>query len=114
MIIYEHTRAMSMDGTLPRELTFVELCEVIAPIAKRYGITRVHLFGSRARGDNRPDSDYDFIIAVAKGVNILDIADFYGDVADALNAEISLDYEETVPERFMNKISKDMRLVYAE
>ncbi len=114
MIIYEHTHAISMDGTLPRELTFEELCEVIAPIAKRYGITRVHLFGSRARGDNRPDSDYDFIIAVAKGVNILDIADFYGDVADALNADISLDYEETVPERFMNKISKDMRLVYAE
>ena len=36
--------------------------ETVTPIAQRHGVKRVYLFGSRARGDNRPDSDYDFLI----------------------------------------------------
>jgi len=36
------------------------LREKVKPIADKYGLAAVHLFGSRARGDNKSDSDYDF------------------------------------------------------
>ena len=39
--------------------------QCIIEYAAKYGIARVVLFGSRARGDNRPQSDID--IAVAGG-----------------------------------------------
>lgn len=34
----------------------------IAEIARRHGVISIRLFGSAARGDDRPDSDIDFLI----------------------------------------------------
>lgn len=39
-----------------------EIRDIVAPIAEKYGVKKVFLFGSRARGDYREDSDYDFSI----------------------------------------------------
>lgn len=36
--------------------------EAVAVIAREYKPEKIILFGSRAKGENRPDSDYDFII----------------------------------------------------
>ena len=33
-------------------------------IAAKHGVTRLHVFGSVARGDAQPDSDIDFLIEV--------------------------------------------------
>ena len=35
-------------------------------ISKRYGVQRMILFGSRARGDAEEDSDFDFLVTVKK------------------------------------------------
>ncbi|MBQ3627041.1 MAG: nucleotidyltransferase domain-containing protein, partial [Synergistaceae bacterium] len=48
------------------EAELEELKKIVAPIAEKRGVDKVYLFGSRARGDNRPDSDYDFIISRGK------------------------------------------------
>lgn len=40
--------------------TIEELRRTVGPIAESHGMRRVYLFGSRARGDHREDSDYDF------------------------------------------------------
>lgn len=45
-----------------REHTFEELCRIVGAIAAAYGMRRVYLFGSRARGDSTADSDYDFFV----------------------------------------------------
>ena len=34
----------------------------LAALAKKYGARRLVLFGSRARGDHRPDSDIDLAV----------------------------------------------------
>lgn len=39
-----------------------KLRENIPYIKKEYGVTRLYLFGSMARGDNRPDSDVDILV----------------------------------------------------
>ena len=38
------------------------LIEEMKAVAERYHAQRLCLFGSRARGDFRPDSDYDFAL----------------------------------------------------
>ena len=45
--------------------TIEELRRIIAPIAKKYGVSRIFLFGSTARGTDGPDSDID--LRVEKG-----------------------------------------------
>lgn len=38
--------------------------EIVRTLISRFHPRRIYLFGSRARGDERPDSDYDFLIEV--------------------------------------------------
>ncbi|MCR4282437.1 MAG: nucleotidyltransferase domain-containing protein [Bauldia sp.] len=48
---------------------------VLKPVFVREGVTRMALIGSRARGDNRPDSDIDLMIEVDPAVrfSLLDL-----------------------------------------
>ena len=56
-----------------------ELAVIFAPLAARCNITSVSLFGSRATGDYRRDSDYDFLIAVNEHYDYHDYCRFADD-----------------------------------
>lgn len=71
-------------------LSVRRLSEIVAPIAARYHITAVYLFGSRARGDNRDDSDYDFIVEVTPEYDWDDHMDFISDISKALGKEVDV------------------------
>jgi len=43
-----------------------ELDEIVARLVATFQPMRIYLFGSRARGDARPDSDYDFLVEIDK------------------------------------------------
>ena len=96
-----------MDGP-----TFEELCDIVGPIAAEYGILSIYLFGSRARGDNRPDSDYDFCVKPPKGMGLFKMGGFYGKLEDALGTGIDIVCEGSLRDDFSERISKDMRLIY--
>ncbi|MGH7602582.1 MAG: nucleotidyltransferase domain-containing protein [Gemmatimonadaceae bacterium] len=40
--------------------------EIVATLISRFNPRRIYLFGSRARGDALPDSDYDFLIEIER------------------------------------------------
>lgn len=41
-----------------------ELDEIVARLKRAYDPERIYLFGSRARGDDGPESDFDFLVIV--------------------------------------------------
>jgi hypothetical protein len=47
--------------------------EEIVGIAERYGARNVRVFGSRARGESRPNSDFDILVTVGEHTSLLDI-----------------------------------------
>ena len=49
--------SLSREGLISR-------LRALRPLFEREGVAQMTLFGSRARGDNRPDSDVDLIIEV--------------------------------------------------
>lgn len=51
---------------LSREQLLAEL-RALRPEFEREGVAHMTLFGSRARGDNRPDSDVDVVVDVQEG-----------------------------------------------
>lgn len=95
-----------------KEYTFEELSQIVGTIAAEYGILRVYLFGSRARGDNRPDSDYDFCVKAPKGMGLFKMGGFYGKLEEALGTEIDIVCERSISDDFNRSISKDMKLLY--
>jgi len=44
------------------------LAEIVRRLVDAYGPELVYLFGSRARGEGGPDSDYDILLVVSDGV----------------------------------------------
>ena len=64
--------------------------EIITPIAERHELKRVFLFGSRARGDNRPDSDYDFIVSFGSNKGLFEYVDLVEELEDAFVAHVDV------------------------
>ena len=54
-------------------LTIEEIKKVIAKIAPEYNLKRVTLFGSRANGNFREDSDIDLIVDFPNGSTFLNL-----------------------------------------
>jgi len=67
----------------------VEIQKIVSPIAAKYGVNRVYLFGSYARGENTPRSDVD--LRIGKGdVRGLQMAFLLSDLEDALRLPVDL------------------------
>lgn len=95
-----------------KEYTLDELRGIVAPIAKSYGMRQVFLFGSRARGDNRKDSDYDFCVVTSDDCSLFELGGFFAELRDALGVEIDLVCQESLRDNFRREVLRDRRLVY--
>ena len=93
-------------------LALDELKGIVAPIASRYNIRRVYLFGSRARGDNDADSDYDFIILCPEEMGLIGLANFRNELIKALGKPVDFAYEDYLTSGFDSIVGEDRVLVY--
>ena len=62
----------------------------IVRLAAMRGCRNVRVFGSVATGENRPDSDVDFLVDLEPGHTIFDLAKFLGDLRELLGTEIDV------------------------
>lgn len=95
-----------------REYTIEELRRIVEPIAESYEMRQVYLFGSRARGDNREDSDYDFCVVTSDDCDLFELGGFFADLRDALGVEIDLVCQESLRDDFSREVLRDRRLLY--
>jgi len=92
---------MALEGVVSRLIyTLDELKQIIAPIARKYAIPTVWIFGSYARGEAREDSDVDVLI-MREGSQIrgLMIGALYDDLEQSLMKRIDLVTEESLREK---------------
>ena len=93
-------------------LTIEEIKKAVAPICERYGVERLSLFGSYARGEADDESDVDLIHDGGK-FRGWEYGGFYGDLQRALGLELDLLDREDAGKRFLARIAKDEVLLYA-
>jgi predicted nucleotidyltransferase len=62
----------------------------ILRIAASHGAHRVRLFGSVARGEERPDSDVDFLVEMEDGRSLLDLGELVMDLQDLLGKSVDV------------------------
>ena len=99
-----------------------EIAERVRPVAERYGITKVYLFGSYARGDATEESDVDLMISYRKLTGAFALGGVYADFKEALDKPvdvvseraISSDYTSDLGRRLYSSIEKEGVLIYAE
>lgn len=89
--------------------TIDEIRERVRPIAEKYGIDSVSLFGSYARGDADLNSDIDLLVVYRKGMGSRFLC-FEEELQTALNVPVDLltedsIYHPAVRDRFKELIS---------
>jgi len=94
--------------------TIEEIRQRITPIAKRYGVKRVSLFGSYARNEARAKSDVDLLVDdPERKVRGLEMGGLYGDLEEALEAKVDLVMTRTLgDDKFSKRVLKDEILLY--
>lgn len=66
----------------------------ILKTANRHGARNIRVFGSVARGEDRPDSDLDLLIDLDEDRSLLDLIGFQQDLEDLLGRKVDV---HTVP-----------------
>jgi len=67
-----------------------ELKAIVAPVAEKYGVNKIVLFGSVARGDCDEDSDYDFCIEWRKKHGLSELSGFRIDLCEAVGRDVDV------------------------
>ena len=70
--------------------------EAILALASQYGVGNMRLFGSRARGDAEPESDYDFLFDAPPHLSLFKIFELQEALEHFLGAKVDLVEEAAI------------------
>ena len=77
-------------------------------------VERAYLFGSCARGEERPDSDVDLLLDRGNGVRGWEIGGLYTDLSEALGKELDLVTVTGADDDFLGRIREDEVVLYEQ
>lgn len=102
-----------------RVYSLEEIAELIAPVARKYNIPKVYIFGSYARGEADADSDVDLMIE-GGDFGVLDVVGIMNDFQETLNKSVDLVTSETLlqkstkerSKKFISNVNKEKIILY--
>jgi len=78
--------------------------EQILQIAARFGIQRVRVFGSVARGTDDEQSDVDFLVDLAPDRSLLDLGGFLYEMRSLLGTDVDVVTEKGIRKRIRERV----------
>ena len=97
-----------MDSTY----TLDEIKTKVSDKARQYGVKKVYLFGSYARGEANPGSDIDICIEKGNIRTLFELSGFYQDLEESLGNKVDLVTTSGLSGEFKEQIEKDMVIIY--
>ncbi|MBD1399337.1 nucleotidyltransferase family protein [Pelovirga terrestris] len=81
-------------------------------ILKKHDADRIGIFGSRARGDDRPDSDLDLLVDFRKTKSLLTLVSIEQELSDSLGIKVDLLTEKAISPHLIDRIKAELKVVY--
>ncbi len=81
----------------------------ILEVASRHGARNVRVFGSASRGDDRQESDIDFLVDLDRDRSLLDLAELVADLGDLLGRPVDIAIEDNLHRLLRQRILKEAR-----
>jgi predicted nucleotidyltransferase len=85
--------------------------EEILATAQKHGAYNVRVFGSVARGEDRPDSDIDFLVNLEAGRSLMDLARLLRELQSLLGRNVDVVTEAGLRPRIRPQVLKDARAI---
>lgn len=93
--------------------TIEEIKSIVRPIAEKYGVEKVYLFGSYARGEATTDSDLDFRVDKGRARGLFALGGLYADLEDSFQKELDVLTTGSLDGKFLKTIAGEEVLIYA-
>ena len=98
---------------MPRKnYTVAEIKKLIQPVAARYEVERVFLFGSYARGDATPSSDIDIRIDNGAIQDYFELSGFHQELESTFLESVDLLTTGSLESNFLSRIADEEVLLY--
>lgn len=94
--------------------TIDEIRQKTAPLAKQYGISKMSLFGSYARGEANEGSDVDLVIDRGRLRGLIQYFSFVHDLEENLNCHVDVVTTGIQDRDFLARITGEGVLLYEE
>ncbi len=79
----------------------------ILQLAQKHGARNLRLFGSAARGEQRPESDFDILVEMEEGRSLVDHVALKQDLEDLLGREIDVVTERSLHPRLRDRVLRE-------
>lgn len=85
---------------------------VLIDLCRQNDVAKLEIFGSTARGEDRPDSDIDLLVAFSKRKSLLALVSLERKMSAALGRRVDLLTEAAISPYLREQINRDRRIVY--
>ncbi|MBI5138845.1 MAG: nucleotidyltransferase family protein [Candidatus Vogelbacteria bacterium] len=90
----------------------IKQLEQSTDIFKKYGAKYAALFGSRARGEAGPDSDFDILVKLEKPIGLFSFSNFQLELEDRLKRKVDLVSEGGLNSKIREFVMRDLKIFY--
>jgi predicted nucleotidyltransferase len=88
------------------------LFKKIVSLIKKHGAKKIAVFGSYARGEEKPKSDIDILVEFSERKSLLDLVGIEQELSDALGIKVDLLTEKSISPYLIDMIKKEMWVIY--
>ena len=89
-----------------------EIETALVSILGKYGVRKIGLFGSYARGEERTDSDLDVLVEFEKRKSLLTLVRIERELSDHIGVKVDLLTEEAISPYLVERIKADLKVIY--
>ncbi len=88
-----------------------QLFREIAIFLKKEGATKVAIFGSYARGEEKENSDIDILVEFKNSKSLLELVRIERELSELLGIKVDLLTERAISPYILKEIKKEMKIV---
>jgi predicted nucleotidyltransferase len=85
--------------------------EIIISCLRPHNPSKIGVFGSYARGDNRSDSDLDLLVAFKNKISYFDLVGMEMDLSEKLGIKVELVTEKSINPAIREYIENDLKII---
>jgi uncharacterized protein len=91
-----------------------EMTKKIEPLLRKHDVLFAGVFGSRARGEERADSDIDLLVRFSKQKGLFELVGLEHDLSESLNLKVDLVTENGLSPLLKSEVMKDLQPIYGQ